>query len=576
MNIVDFTISKFNSIYDKLTPKRFYPILLCVLIVLGLSVFIIPGIPNGHDLYYHCSRLHTMEYAFRHGEFPAMINHGAIGNYGYATGLFYPDLFLYPAVLLMLCGLNIIASYKCMIVLWMLLIALSAYYCAQKLSESFFGAFAVALLYTWSSYLASDLFIRAALGEVFSFAFFPWIILGLYEIILGNPQKFYYFSFGFLGLLYAHNLSLAIVAFLCAVIILFNFVRFLREPKRIFYLLISPIPTILIGLAVLVPFMEQFAHAEFLIKDEKNEEILECCMDFLKLFVEIPHSKQVRWKPAGIGTIFIITALQRLRFVSKRTPIEIFRDILLIAGFSCMLLSTDLPSWKGYFKPFTIIQAPWRFFFPATGFLAFGCGLTLVALTQGKRAHEHYWLWILLLGCCFSWSINTGYIYAARISEHGMTKDYKPGRPQEASGLHYLLRGSLLDIDLLKRGDVAIPEHPLELSLSHPQRHLLKVSFANNTQDNILEMPKIPYYGYQATLLLPDGTRQSLQTGVSENKLLTVSLPGKYSAGDIIVQYRATRLQRLSQILSLLFACVFFTFLLRHHKASKQECVKPL
>ncbi|MBO7620810.1 MAG: hypothetical protein J6T06_09885, partial [Victivallales bacterium] len=80
----------------------------------------------------------------------------------------------------------------------------------------------------------------------------------------------------------------------------------------------------------------------------------------------------------------------------------------------------------------------------------------------------------------------------------------------------------------------------------------------------------------QATLLLPDGTRQSLQTGVSENKLLTVSLPGKYSAGDIIVQYRATRLQRLSQILSLLFACVFFTFLLRHHKASKQECVKPL
>ncbi len=576
MNIVDFTLAKFNSAYDALTPRRFYPLFLAILIILGLSVFLFPGIPNGHDLYYHFTRLHTMTSAFRHGEIPAMINHEAIGNYGYATGLFYPDLFLYPAALLMLCGLGIVASYKCLIVLLMLSIAFSAYYCAKKLSASYFGAFACALLYTWSSYLAADLFIRAALGEVLSFVFLPWIVLGLYEIIFGNPKNFHYFSLGFLGLLYSHNLSLFLMAFLCAIIILFNFVRFLRDPKRILYLFISPIPAILMGLAFLVPFIEQFSHANFIIQSEKNEEILECCMDFLKLFVEIPHSKQVRWKPAGIGTIFIITALQRLRFVSKRTPIEIFRDILLIAGFSCMLLSTDLPSWKGYFKPFTIIQAPWRFFFPATGFLAFGCGLTLVALTHGKRAHEHYWLWILLLGCCFSWSINTGYIYAARISEHGMTKDYKPGRPQEASGLHYLLRGSLLDIDLLKRGDVAIPEHPLELSLSHPQRHLLKVSFANNTQDNILEMPKIPYYGYQATLLLPDGTRQSLQTGVSENKLLTVSLPGKYSAGDIIVQYRATRLQRLSQILSLLFACVFFTFLLRHHKASKQECVKPL
>ena len=183
MNIVDFTISKFNSIYDRLTPKRFYPILLGVLIVLGLSVFIIPGIPNGHDLYYHFSRLHTMAYNFRHGEIPSMVNHVAIGNYGYATGLFYPDLFLYPAVILMLCGIGIVAAYKCLIFLWMLFIAFSAYFCAKKLTASYFSAFACAILYSWSSYLSTDLFIREALGEFLSFAFLPWIILGLYEII---------------------------------------------------------------------------------------------------------------------------------------------------------------------------------------------------------------------------------------------------------------------------------------------------------------------------------------------------------------------------------------------------------
>ena len=571
MNIVDFTIGKFNNLYDRLTPRHFYPLLLCILILFSFFIFLIPGIPNGHDLYYHFSRLHTMEAAFRHGEIPAMINHEAIGNYGYATGLFYPDLFLYPAVFLMLCGFGIVAAYKCLIVFWMLFIAFSTYYCAKKLSASDFGAFAIALLYTWSSYLANDLFLREALGEFLSFAFTPWIILGLYEIIFGNPRNFHYFSLGFLGILYSHNLSLAILAFVCAIIIAFNFVRFLREPRRIFYLLISPIPAVLMGLAVLLPFMEQFSHAKFLIQGETNDDILLSCMPFLKLFLEIPQSKQEPWLPSGIGTILVITALQRLRFVSKRTAIEIFRDILLITGFACLLLTTDMPSWKGYFKPFAVVQFPWRFFFPATGFLAFGCGLTLVSLTNGDRSREHYWLWILLLGCGFAWFVNTAYCYAAKISEKAIVKTYTPGRLQEASGLHYLLLGSPLDVDLLKRGDIAIPEHPLDLTLSHPQKHLLKVSFSNNTQDNILEMPKIPYYGYQATLILPDGSKQSLETGISPNKLLTASLPGKYSAGDIIVQYRATRLQRLSQIISLLSACVFFPFLLRHKKPKQEQ-----
>ena len=574
MNIVDFTTSKFNSIYDGMPPKYFYPLLLCILIILGLIFLLIPGIPNGHDLYYHFTRLNTMFYNLKHSEIPSMINHAALSNYGYATGLFYPDLFLYPTVLLMFCGLGIVAAYKCFILLWMLIIGFSAYYCARKLTTSYFGAFACAILYTWSSYLATDLFIRAALGEFISFAFLPWIILGLYEIILGNPRHFYYFSIGFLGILYSHYLSIAIMGLTCLFIILFNIVRFLREPKRIFYLLISPIPSIIIGLATVIPMFEQISHAKFINKNEKNEDIMDHCMHFLHLFLEIPHSKMKPWHPSGIGIIFVITALQRFRFVSKRTSIELFRDMLLITGLSCLLLSTEMPSWKGYFKPLAVIQFPWRFFFPATGFLAFGCGLTLLTLTNGEKAKMHYWLWILFLGCGFAWCINTTYFYAVKISGHGMIKAYTAGLSPEASENHYLLLGSPLDVDIHKRGEVVIPKHPLDVSLSHPQKHLLKVSFTNNTKENVLEMPIVPYYGYQATLMLPDGTQRPLKTDISPNKLLAVLLPEDYSSGDIIVQYHATRLQRLSQIISLLSACIFLSFLLRRKKAPKQEQVQ--
>ena len=560
-NVIDNIVARFDRIYDKLTPKFFYPSLLVLLVVAGSVVLLMPGMPNGHDLYYHMTRLDSMASALRCGEIPSMINHRAIGNYGYATGLFYPDLFLYPAVVLMLCGLNIVTAYKCLVFFWLIFVAVGAYYCAYRIVNSHFGAFCAALLYVWSSYMSVDLFTRAALGEFLSFAFFPFVILGLYEIIFGDPRKFYYFSIGFLGILYSHNFSLVIVAFPMAVIIILNAVRLLKEPRRMFFLFISPLPVILVGMAALVPMLEQFAHYKFMINAEKNEDIVSRCMPFLKLFLEIPQSKQIPWFPSGIGTIFVITAIQRFRIVSKRSAVEIFRDIMLIAGAGSLLMATDMPVWKGAFKPLAIIQFPWRFFFPATGFLAFGAALTLASLVGADRRRERYWLWIVIAGCAFSWHINTFYYYAAKISERAIIRGAVSGRPQEASGLHYLLLGSPLDVDLKKRGDVVISEFPVDWRLSHPRDHILQIDFKGNRNNNLLECPKVPYYGYRALLKLPDGSRRYLATGVSRQKLLTVSLPKDYSSGTIIVRYHATKLQRISQIVSILSAVVFILYL---------------
>ena len=268
MNIVDWTASRFDSLRDRLGEERFYPLMLGALLLAGLLPLLMPGIPNGHDLYYHLSRLHAMGVNFSLGEFPSMINHEALAGYGYASGLFYPDFFLYPAVLLTKCGLGIVAAYKFLIVLCTAATAYGAYFCARRLSATCFGAFATALLYTWSSYFATDLFVRAAFGEWSMFVFAPWIILGLYETVLGDPRRFAYLSFGFAGLVLAHSLSLLMMAAVCAVFVAFNAVRLLREPRRILYLALAPLPTLLVGVAYLLPMYEQFAHLHFHIEVE--------------------------------------------------------------------------------------------------------------------------------------------------------------------------------------------------------------------------------------------------------------------------------------------------------------------
>jgi hypothetical protein len=576
MNLVDFISSRTEALQKRLTPRRFYPLLLGILTALGLACFLMPGLPNGHDLYYHFSRLHAMEVNFRLWEIPSMINHEALVGYGYATGLFYSDLFLYPCVFLMLCGMGIVAAYKCLIFAWMLFIAYSAYFCARKLSASPFGAFAAALLYTWSSYLADDLFIRAALGEFLVFAFMPWIILGLYELIFGKPERFFYFSFGFLGLVCSHNLSLLMLTVICGVIIAFHALRFLREPRRLLFLAISPIPVLLAGMAFLVPMLEQLGFENYIIKGEQNANILDRCMPFLKLFLEIPTSKPAFWIPSGIGITLLLVALQRLRLTSRRTSIELFRDMLLIAGVACLLMSTEMPSWKGAFKPLAVIQFPWRFFGPATAFLAFGGGLTLASLVGNDWPRERYWLWILIVGTAFAWFVNVGYFYAARISEHDITRGFRSGRIQEASGIHYLIRDGLWDDAIRARGDVVTPAHPLDFSLSRPQVNILELSFSGNTSDNDVEVPLVPYLGYcaEATPKGGSGGRCYLPTGTGPNKLLSVRIPHEMESGVVRVYYKGTFLQHLSQVVSILSMSALVVFLilrLRRKWAAKGE-----
>lgn len=568
MNIVDWASGQFDSLRARLGERRFYPLFLGMLILCGLLPLLMPGLPGGHDLYYHLTRLHAMSVNFRLGEFPSMINHEALCGYGYATGLFYPDLFLYPAVLLMKCGVGIVAAYKCLIAAAALAAAFGAYFCARRLSATCFGAFAAAILYAWSSYMAVDFFVRSAFGEICFFVFMPWVVLGLYEIVLGDPRRFPILSFGFAGIVCAHSLSLFMTAVICAVFILFNAVRLLREPRRILFLALSPVPAILVGVASLAPMFEQFAHLHFIIEGEKNSDILLRCMPFSKLILEIPTSKADVWIPPGIGTMLVVVAMQRFRLPAQaRTPGGRFRDMLLIAGLCCLLMCTDTPSWKGAFKFLAVVQFPWRFFGPATAFLALGGGLALSALVGRDYARERHWAWIVVCGAAFAWFVNVGYFYAARVSEHAFICDYRPGRPQEASGIHYLVRGGLLDDEIRARGDVVSPSSPIEATLSRPRPDILQMEFSGNAADNDVELPLLPYYGYAAQVRLPDGTERPLEVGVGPGKLLSIRLPRDCPDGVASVRYRATTVQRLSQAVSFVSALGFLVFwLLRRRR----------
>lgn len=536
---------------ERLGAARFYHVLLGLLVLAGFLPLLIPGIPQGHDLYYHFSRLEAMATGLRQGVFPIMINAGALDGYGYASGLFYPDFFFYPVALLALTGIGAVVAYKVFLVAVGLACAYSAQYAVWRISGSRFGGFAAGILYAWSSYLAVDLYIRSAVGEFTAFPFLPWIFLGLYEIIHGNPRRFLPLAFGFTGLVLAHNLSLLIMAIVAALMLAFHAVPLLRAPGRIAWVAAAATLTVALGAFYLLPLAEQLTSTRFIVSSIAKGDIAVRAVPLTRLFLELPYMKMEHWIPSGIGVILMIVLAQRCRLTSRGTAPERYRDALLAGGIIALLAATSFLPWEGMFRALAVIQFPWRSYLPATAFLALGGGLTLAALTAGDAARERRWLGILLAGCGAAWWINTGYIYAAKIHEGNMFKRFVPGARQEASGLCYLPTGSEPFI-AKTRGNAVLATPAITAELTRPRHGVVQVQFSGNETGAALEMPLFHYLGYRAALIAPDGQTRDLPVRPSARHLVEVLLPADVPAGSVDVRYRGTSLQHLSRWGSLL------------------------
>ena len=557
------------SARTRLGEVRFYHLLLGLLILVGFLPLLIPGIPQGHDMYYHFSRLEAMTAGLRNGVFPVLINANAMSGYGYAYGLFYPDLLLYPAALLALTGVGTVVAYKALLVTVGLASAYSAQYVVWRIGGSRFGGFAAGILYAWSSYFAVDLLIRAALGEFTAFPFLPWIFLGLYEIIHGNPRRFLPLTIGFTGLTLTHNLSLLIMAIVTALMLAFHAHVLLREPGRVVWVAAAAALTAALGAFYLLPLAEQLTTAKFVVGSLAKDSIAVRAVPLTRLFLELTYMKLEYWIPPGIGVILIIVLLQRCRLTSGWSKPERYRDAMLIGGIVSLLAATNFLPWEGMFRCLSVIQFPWRSYLPATAFLALGGGLTLTSLTDGDPLRERRWLGILLVGCGIAWWINVGYIYTAKIYEGNMFKCYVPGAKQEASGLCYLPVGS--DPSLYQtRGDAVVATPDLPVKASRPKYGVLEVQFRDNTAGAKLELPLLYYRGYQARLTTPDGKSRFLSVLSSEDQhLVEVVLPEDAPSGTITVRYAGSRLQHMAAKLSLATLVVLVVVAVRRRRKAK-------
>ncbi len=232
------------------------PVALIASLPLGLHYLL-----NGQDMEFHLLRIEGIYEALRCGQFPVRMHPNYMEGYGYPTGIFYPELFLYFPALLRFLGMPLMHAYKWFVFAQNIATAVAAWYSGKILFQKKNSAAVFCLLYTLAPYRLINTYYRAAVGESLAMTFLPLLVAGVYLLLAENElerktirQAVMLLVIGMTGVLQSHILSCELIAIFVVGAILFCWKRFWRKKVWLSFAVAVGI-TVVLNLWFLIPFI---------------------------------------------------------------------------------------------------------------------------------------------------------------------------------------------------------------------------------------------------------------------------------------------------------------------------------
>lgn len=439
--------------------KIYLPLFILALSILTAANLFRVGIVYGHDLSFHIYRVMAMVDNIKIGKYvPVYFNY--LNGFGYANGLFYPDLFLIIPAFLNYIGLNLITSYKIFIILINFASIFAMYLCVYKISKEKKCAYIGMILYAVSNYRFIDFAERGALGEMLSFIFIPLIILGLYEILYDDEKKGHYLSIGLSGLCLSHVISFYMTCLFVIVILIIN-IKQLKDKKRLKSLIINIILPMLVTMHFWLPMIEQILSDKF--KISANVKIFENIVPLVGLFIDYPLSKVFKvYLPAGIGLMYYVYMIKMI----KQSKKDKFMLTITIMGIVAIILCSVKLLWKIgiIYKLLNIIQFPWRLYMFATIFLiiSFSVMLKDVKINKNMKIYLVYTIVIFIINVII---ISFKFTIISPLSTEIMFGEYMPKNAEtmaiqnyNAKDITYERDNNIMNVNVIKNREyVEIP-----------------------------------------------------------------------------------------------------------------------
>ncbi len=537
-----------------------------------------------HDINFHLVRIEGLKEALSNFQIPARIHPIENNGYGYATSIFYPELFLYIPAILRLLNTSMVFSYKLLLSFINIASVFFMYLAVKKISKSTTSGIIGAIVYSAANYRLENIYTRAAIGEALALAFFPLAIWGLYELCVGDKKKWYIFAIGLTGIIQSHILSVAFVGIIC-IFFGITFIKNILKEKRYKSIIFSFILIVLLNMWFIVPFIDGY-RLDLNVKNKNENTTTYIFYKYTvipaQLFNIFDSAYSVNLSndntqgmenemsyTLGIlcSLALIINVVYCLKNKNNNDNNVKFIKILTLISITFLILSTTIIPWKELQNEYEIIQNicntiqfGWRFL-GVTTFTSVISGSIIIGkyvdskYNKEKDFMENYKI-VLIIGLIAFLSVP---LFLGDYSKQFkyITNNSELNYDMSGQNEYFINRTNTA---LLEKNKYVTSSNLINIEKYNKDGSKIIIDYDNKQGKGYIEVPLLYYPGYVAK---EDGKKLNVVCG--NNNVVRVEL-SQVKNGRITIDYKEKAIYVLSDIVSILTACGLIYFVVRKKK----------
>ena len=507
-------------------------IIICFSIVFILMIpFFSEEMLIGTDYEYHLTRIKSLQETLQEGVFPVKIHMNMANDYGYGTGFFYPNFFLYIPAVICLMGVEFLVSYKIFIAIMLVLMFVISYKSFKTILDDKTTSLIATILYMFSNCVTLQLYERAALGEFLGLVFIPAVVAGMYDYTHKDFKNPFLLGIGFFGVISSHLITTLLCTIYAIVVFLFNIKSTLKDGKKILRLVITAVLVAMLTMSFWAPMFEQMLLAKYRFNEPWTSAEMNV-FNFYKLFTK--HENSI-----GLLITFCLPLILVALFdknISKKTR-------RFVIEFLVLIIIMCSPWFWEITKPVTgMIQFKWRLL-----------GITSVVIVIGLAN--------ILREYCYKYELNlkaatviiTMFAILCFFYQNSELEFY---RDDMVTAKLYSFWNSLgggreylpleTDATVLNKPGRIVADDGTELPMLEK---FGRIEFdKTNPEQNIMNPPLVYYYGYVSDITKADGTVEPVELRKNEDGLVELVTEGEI--GHIRVWYNGTKIQKISYLVT--------------------------